>query len=61
MKFENDTEALNFLLDKCGYKMRNFILYHPDNNHKESTDECSAINYLCQEWDYGWSKSEYIN
>lgn len=51
-KFESDDEATQFLT-KQGYKESNGLII--GLNRAETKAESAAINYLCSEWDYGYS------
>lgn len=42
------------LLRKSRYKCWRGMIYNLGENHKESEEERDAINFLCDEYDYGF-------
>lgn len=58
MIFENDNEAFNYLiLNGCTHDRG--IIYPPQNNFEAWNSNklnWEAINYLIQEWDYGFER-----
>ncbi len=50
--WDNDTNAMRFL--EKGFNLSRGGIYSPKYNHKPTREEYSAIDYLCNEWDYGY-------
>lgn len=55
-KFSSDSDAMEVLKGK--FSMKHFYLYPTDPDYKPNQDEDDAIDYLCCEWDYGYSPKE---
>lgn len=52
-RWGDDGNALNFL-EAQGWKLlRSYDLLMPHPLHHVTDDECSALDYLVLEWDYG--------
>ncbi len=50
----DDMDALK-LLEKNFKVSRGGMIYPTSYDGKETPEETSAINYLCAEWDYGYT------
>lgn len=54
-RFGSDAKAIE-LLEAAGYRMdAGFVFHPPCEKHGMSADEMDAVDYLCLEWDYGYS------
>jgi len=51
--FKTDKQAWDYLLEK-GFSHKHFIIQLP--NRALTRNENEAINYLCDEWDWGSEK-----
>lgn len=52
-----DSFASSFL-EKHGIKCdKNFYFIVP-KDHNLTDDECTCLDYMCDEWDYGWSRAK---
>ncbi len=51
----DDGPPLKYLLDS-GWTETSGILFAPDRPLTDKEGEC--INFLCDEWDYGWEAAE---
>jgi hypothetical protein len=57
-KFEDDCAAWD-VLDKGGFKEKNFVIYHPEGC-KPTQEEIDAIDYLIMEWDWDYTKNAFV-
>ena len=57
MKWQNDAHAWKFLEDQ-GYEEERFVIQAHKHEEPATELECSAIEYLVYEWDWGckWVK-----
>lgn len=50
----DDGAAWDFLKSK-GYTMEDFYISAPTPLHRATADENECIDFLCEEWDWGYS------
>lgn len=56
LKFDDFDDAFDFLMNVAGYQCISGMLFHKEGRgHEESRRERAAIDYLCSEWDFGWT------